>query len=357
MGIFLDRRKYKFIDPNTNEIMNDTEVQIQPALRIELLKQRIPIYDNFNEFPRTKKINALRFVMGLDAPRMINQDPDATYELTLDNCLKIMAIHMRFRCNLPVVITGETGCGKTRLMKFFSDLHLDPKVLNVTHLIHFKIHGGITALDIENKLERAEKIAKLNKNKIGDGKKSASAILFFDEANTTEDIGLIKEIMCDGTCNGRKIDMSTGLKLVAAINPYRKHSDEMIRKLEEAGLGFFFSASDSLSDKEKLGQIPMRQLVYRVQPLPSSMVPLVWDFGQLDSNTERAYIKQMIIKATTKKLLPETLSADELETFHTLLIKSQDFMRFFLILFHIDQCLVNKKDLMHNVVFCIFIYF
>ena len=169
MGIYLDRRQYKFIDPNTNELLNMTEIQIPPNMRIELLKQRIPIYDNFNEFPRTKKINVLRYVMGLDNVGMVNADPDSTYELTLDNCLKLMAIHMRLRCNLPVVITGETGCGKTRLMKFFSDLHLRPKTfqtqaaLTITHMIHFKIHGGITAKDICCKLNQAEKLSKINR--------------------------------------------------------------------------------------------------------------------------------------------------------------------------------------------------
>ena len=38
----------------------------------------------------------------------------------------------------------------------------------------------------------------------------------------------------------------------------------------------------------------MRRLVYRVQPLPQSMLPLVWDFGQLDTNVEEMYIKQMV---------------------------------------------------------------
>ena len=27
-----------------------------------------------------------------------------------------------FRCNIPVVIMGETGCGKTRLIRFMCDL-------------------------------------------------------------------------------------------------------------------------------------------------------------------------------------------------------------------------------------------
>lgn len=40
----------------------------------------------------------------------------------------------------------------------------------------------------------------------------------------------------------------------------------------------------------------MRNLVYRVQPLPQSMLPLVWDFGQLDSCIEKMYIRQMVLR-------------------------------------------------------------
>ena len=38
----------------------------------------------------------------------------------------------------------------------------------------------------------------------------------------------------------------------------------------------------------------MRHLVYRVQPLPQSMLPLVWDFGQLNTIVEEMYIRQMV---------------------------------------------------------------
>lgn len=44
----------------------------------------------------------------------------------------------------------------------------------------------------------------------------------------------------------------------------------------------------------------MRRLVYRVQPLPQSMLPLVWDFGQLDTNVEEMYIKQMVLRYVSK---------------------------------------------------------
>ena len=47
-----------------------------------------------------------------------------------------------------------------------------------------------------------------------------NTVVFFDEANTTDAIGLIKEIMCDHRMNGKPI--SDGIKFIAACNPYRK---------------------------------------------------------------------------------------------------------------------------------------
>ena len=344
MGIYLNRRNYEFMNPNTNQVFDMLNLKITSTLRIELLRQKVPIYDNFDEFPRTKKIAALRNVLGQNNREQLNHDPDPSYELTIDNCLKLMAIFMRLKSGNPVVIMGETGCGKTRKIKFFSDLHLMPSMgEKMKHLIHFKIHGGTTAEEIEKILKKAERLAQQNKRKLSEISKQyfntrslssqnsnyannyhpATAILFFDEANTTEAIGLIKEIMCDLTCNGRPVDMQNGLKLIAAVNPYRKHSPKMIEKLEEAGLGFFISANDS---KDKLGHIPMRQLVYRVQPLPSSLLPLVFDFGQLESNSEKVYIKQMLLKAIKHQKLP-AIDEKNIEKLCDLLSSSQKFIR------------------------------
>ena len=313
----------------------ENEAELTGRLRIELLRQQVPIYDNFNDFPLTRKIQALRSVMGLNSKDLANHNPDLTYELTMDNCLKLMAIFLRLKCDLPMIIMGETGCGKTRMLKFFSDLHVNPKCEKFKHLIHFKIHGGVNYNDIKHKVEEAEKLSRDNHRKlypnglpvVVQGRKQhlpATAILFLDEANTTEAIGLIKEILCDRTCNGCKISFEFGLKIVAAINPYRKHEPAMIKKLEEAGLGFFMSASDS---KEKFGHLPMRHLVYRVQPLPSSLVPFIWDFGQLDQNTERIYIKQMLSKAVKNGTLSAEVDKAESDFLSELLSECQKFMR------------------------------
>lgn len=52
-----------------------------------------------------------------------------------------------------------------------------------------------------------------------------------------------------------------------------------------------------------LGRVPMRRLVYRVQPLPQSMLPLVWDFGQLNTEVEEMYIRQMVLRYVCIRLL------------------------------------------------------
>ena len=202
----------------------------------------LPILRSFNkDYRRDERIKALRNVMGLIERGQKYYDPDPSYELNFNNCLKMMAIHLRFRYNIPVMIMGETGCGKTRLIKYLCDLHLYQDMKNLKILMHVKVHGGTTTEIIKKKLEEAILLAqsnfqtlyaRRNFTKIGDI--PASCILFFDEANTTEAIGLIKEIMCDSSCNGNKIDFRYGLKIIAACNPYKKHSDEMIMKLEHA---------------------------------------------------------------------------------------------------------------------------
>lgn len=84
-------------------------------------------------------------------------------------------------------------------------------------------------------------------------KHSVYTILFLDEANTTEAIGLVKEVLCDGRIRGKPIDPGNGLKIVAACNPYRKHSVEMIKKLKEAGLGYIVGEAET---QDKFGTIP-----------------------------------------------------------------------------------------------------
>jgi midasin (ATPase involved in ribosome maturation) len=60
---------------------------------------------------------------------------DTGYVVTIDNLLKMLSIQLRLQNNLPVVIMGETGCGKSSLINQLCAIIRAPlRVLN--------IHGG-----------------------------------------------------------------------------------------------------------------------------------------------------------------------------------------------------------------------
>ena len=47
---------------------------------------------------------------------------DSEYVLTLDYTIKMLNIHERHECGVPVIIEGETGVGKTALVEMLSRL-------------------------------------------------------------------------------------------------------------------------------------------------------------------------------------------------------------------------------------------
>ncbi|CAL8282528.1 unnamed protein product [Merluccius merluccius] len=278
-----------------------------------LERQHICLTEDFDQLNRQDKIKRISRVVGANKDMNRDFDPDPTYELTTDNVMKMLAIHMRFRCGIPVIIMGETGCGKTRLVRFLCDLQREGRELENMKLV--KVHGGTTAEMIYRRVREAEILAEQNfkTNKL-------DTILFFDEANTTEAVFAIKEILCDQTVQGKPLKSNSGLKIIAACNPYRKHTPEMVKRLEAAGLGYRVKAEET---EDRLGKVPLRQLVYRVHPLPPSMASLVWDFGQLSDATELSYIKQIVQRKMDSNNLPVVCK----NIISNVLAASQQFMR------------------------------
>ncbi|KAM4623618.1 E3 ubiquitin-protein ligase rnf213-beta [Polymixia lowei] len=299
------------VDPHSTRVLIGDVMT--PKLFEGLENQNISLTEDFDQLSRPDKIKRISCVVGAKRGMMKQFDPDPTYELTADNVKKMLAIQMRFRCGIPVIIMGETGCGKTRLVRFLCDLQREGREVENMKLV--KVHGGTTAEMIYRKVIEAEALAQSNCKM-----HKLDTILFFDEANTTEAIFAIKEVLCDRTVQGRPLKPGSGLKIIAACNPYRKHSPEMVERLERAGLGYRIKAEET---DDRLGKVPLRQLVYRVHPLPPSMASLVWDFGQLSDSTELSYIKQIVQKKADDNHLPvgcKTIISD-------VLAASQKYMR------------------------------
>ena len=185
-----------------------------------------------------------------------------SYALTPDNMLKMVLILLRMQASMPVVVMGETGCGKTSLIRRLAQI-CD------TDLEIFGIHAGITDLNIVKKIQAVNDRAKSDFSK--------PMWLFLDEINTSEHIGLLGDIVCHHQLSSQ--NLAPNLHLLAACNPYRLRN---ANKIYSTGL------------RGKIREDRLSPLAYRVHPLPESMIDYVWDYGALPQEEEKTYIERMV---------------------------------------------------------------
>lgn len=254
----------------------------------------------------------------------------ASYLLTADNVKKILAIMYRFHAGLPVALCGETGCGKTALVQYMCDAMSE---WDQDRMLVLKVHGGTTKDDIRVAVHAAMELAKKNVEQLGGSvlgragslsHPEAYTVLFLDESNTCDHQGFIKSLVVDGMLDGKFIPPALNLRCVCALNPYMKHTEAMIARLEQAGLGYSVGAAET---RNTIGRTPMRHLVYRVQPLPESLKNCVWDFGRLSKANEDKYIKEIVRAQLELDADVAGLAGDVAERFGHVLSNSQQFMR------------------------------
>jgi len=207
---------------------------------------------------------------------ILNLDTD-NYVITEDNYKKMILLIYRIKANVPVIIMGETGCGKTSLITKLSQFLNNGKKL----VEKIDIHPGITDEEIckimKEKNEKAKKQAFIDEKK----KKKIELWVFFDEINTCKSLSLLTEIFMNRTFNGDKLE--DNIRLIGACNPYRRRKELS----EKCGL----TRED---DKEE-------ELVYKVEQLPQSLLYYVFSFGSLKDEDEKKYIKSIIQKLFTKE--------------------------------------------------------
>ena len=104
-------------------------------------------------------------------------------------------------------------------------------------------------------------------------------VQFWDELNTCPHQPLFKKILVDriNPRSGRAIHKA--LRFVAACNPWRRAKQGTV-----VSVGF----ESPVSSNDRLAG-----LAYRVHPLPESLFAHLSSFGQLDSETETKYVREM----------------------------------------------------------------
>ena len=266
--------------------LDDVPVHIK-----QLFTSQLKDLHDFSSFCQNSLFEILQRITKASTSKESLTDVDKFYALTPDNLLKMVLIYMRIRANIPVVIMGETGCGKTSLIRFLAHT-CDTK------FEHYNIHAGITDSMIRTTVQDCSTECKKDSRK--------QLWLFLDEINTCDHMGLLTEIICHHSCNAENLPRN--LVFIAACNPYRLREKKHI-------------ATAGLDGKLMIDEYS--KLVYRVHPLPETMIDYVWDYGTLHSDDEKSYIKQMVMQISDAACENGKLR----ETIAKLLIMSQEFSK------------------------------
>ena len=132
----------------------------------------LPKYDD-EKFDKFKFLEELKDILDIKNPikkdgkseRTSLEEIAGNYVFTADNFVKMVLILLRIRSNIPVIMMGETGCGKTSLIRKLAEMKNDGKTEKMKIL---NIHAGTNDNDIikfinEKVIPDAEKIDIKNK--------------------------------------------------------------------------------------------------------------------------------------------------------------------------------------------------
>ena len=196
------------------------------------------------------------------------------YIFVSDNFIKMVRILLNIEAKIPVILMGETGVGKTKLLEMLATLYGK----GTCRWEKLQIHAGTTDQKIVSFIEEvSEKVKK-------EGRENETTWIFLDEINTCNSLGLITEIMCNHTYLGKKINEN--FVFLGACNPYRV----LNKTMRQSGLVYY-----NMKEKSKLNN-----LVYTVNPLPHALLNFVFDFASLQHKDEEKYIKNTIISILSK---------------------------------------------------------
>jgi hypothetical protein len=186
------------------------------------------------------------------------------FSITKDNYMKICLILLKAELKVPIIMMGESGCGKTYVSQFVSSVLLGEELRELT------LYSGVTEGDLvafmKSAIVRANELKTINKR----------VWVFFDEFNTSCLQSIVAEIMLDRIC---PIDLDIynipeNIIFISCCNPYRM-------KTKKSDVGLVPKTTDNL-------------LSHRVYPIPERLINFIWDFGQLSDEDEYKHLVSII---------------------------------------------------------------
>jgi len=204
-------------------------------------KDKLEELPNYKTYTQKQFLKELKNILDINNPieKVKNSEKKSleeiagNYVFTADNFLKMVLILLRIRANIPVIMLGETGCGKKSLIRKLSELKNGG---NKDKLKILNIHSYTTdedickfinevivieAIDIISK----ESNEKIKREELGMFFEYTKIWVFLDEINTCKSMGLISELMCKHSCQGQALPEN--IVFIAACNPYRQKEKKL----------------------------------------------------------------------------------------------------------------------------------
>lgn len=184
------------------------------------------------------------------------------YVMTDENSIKSALLLIKAGIGDPVVLMGESGCGKTYFAKYTCTCIADEEMYVIT------LHSGVEEIHLLQFIDKCCKRA----NKM----QSSKVWVLFDEFNTSSLQSIISEVMNDRVCS---VDHKIGkipdnLVFVAACNPFQLRSN--------------------MTDFGLIPDTAENRLCHKVYIVLDSLLNFVWDFGQLSHEDQRSHIKSIV---------------------------------------------------------------
>ena len=178
-----------------------------------------------------------------------------SYVFTSDNFIKMILIIFRIQANIPVILMGETGCGKTLLIKIITQLlKSEIKTLN--------IHSGISNQDIINFME-----GKVKENNI----------------NLVEDINEEKD---------NKLILEESMKILEEIEETTKLPNETEEQFEKRKEDFKSKIKEEINKKKA-------EMEEKVKNKSISLKDKIWIFlDDINKCNSMGLISEMMCKHT-----------------------------------------------------------
>jgi midasin (ATPase involved in ribosome maturation) len=154
--VFFHEKNSQFFSIITNKSRNDKEYQALLNLKNSQFEvnqagfQALPNYKIYKQIDFLKELKEILFINNpvekdQKSEKKSLEEITGDYVITADNFVKMILILLRIRSGIPVIMMGETGCGKTSLIRKLSEMKNEGdknkmKILN--------IHAGTNDSDI-----------------------------------------------------------------------------------------------------------------------------------------------------------------------------------------------------------------